>query len=57
MSQGQKAHREALGVFRLETEAEVSVSELGIPVQSVRAENDAKVFSLAAALCFQQVPI
>jgi len=38
MSEQQKAYGKALKVFRLETEAEVSVSAPGIQVQSVRAD-------------------
>jgi hypothetical protein len=38
MSQEQKAQGKVLKVFRLETEAEVSVSEPGVKVQSVHAD-------------------
>ena len=38
MSEGKKGYGKVLKVFRLETEASVSVSDLGIQVQSVRAD-------------------
>jgi hypothetical protein len=38
MSQEQKAHGKVLKVFRLETTADVSVSDYGIQAQSVHAD-------------------
>lgn len=38
MAEEKKAYNKALKVFRLETTAEVSVSEPGMQVQSVRAD-------------------